>query len=262
MKIIGVVPARMAASRFPGKPLALIHGMPMIEHVFLRAQMYSAWSTLCLATCDQEIKEFGEGRGFPVVMTGRHHTRALDRVAEAVTKLDIGVADDDIIVCVQGDEPMMRPDMIDRVIAPLLENSSIAGTILAMHITEESIWLNPDTVKLIFNEEGEVLYTSRAPVPYCKGLFSPELMAYRIYGIFAFRWKYLNEFTRHPETRLEKLESCDSNRILDMDFRQYIAPYPYMKSYSVDSPPDIDLVERNMLEDQCWLSYRSDLNKI
>lgn len=188
-------------------------------------------------------------------MTSSKHTRALDRVAEAVSFLKDGVLDDDIIVCVQGDEPMMRPDMIDAVIKPLLDDSSKAGTILAMHITEESIWLNPDTVKLIYNAEGEILYTSRAAVPYCKGNFSPDLMARRIYGIFAFRWKYLQAFTRYPETRLEQLEACDSNRILDMNFRQHIAPYPYIESFSVDSMADAAIVEKHMLNDPFWGLY-------
>lgn len=256
MKIIGVVPARMAASRFPGKPLYPILGRAMVEHVFLRAQMYKGWSNLVLATCDNEIKQFATERAFPVIMTGSHHTRALDRIAEAVGLLGESVDDDDIIVNVQGDEPMMRPDMIDAVLAPLLQDKSKAGTILAMPIIEKSIWLNPDTVKLIFNTAGEVLYTSRAPVPYCKGEFSAELMAHRIYGIFAFRWKYLKAFTAHPETRLERLEACDSNRILDMSFRQYIAPYPYVQSYSVDSPSDIALVEDHMMNDEYWKIYK------
>jgi 3-deoxy-manno-octulosonate cytidylyltransferase (CMP-KDO synthetase) len=256
MKIIGVVPARMAASRFPGKPLFPIHGKPMIEHVFLRAQMYKGWDELVLATCDDEIEQFAKQKGFAVAMTGHHHTRALDRVAEAVQRLNTDIADSDIVVCVQGDEPMMRPDMIDAVIAPLKADASIPATILAMHITDKALWLNPDTVKLIHNAAGEVLYTSRAPVPYCKGEFSPELMARRIYGIFAFRWKYLKAFTEHEETRLEELEACDSNRILDMSFRQYIAPYPYVESFSVDSPSDIGLVEKHMAADQYWQQYK------
>src|SRR4051794_27421665 len=102
-------------------------------------------------------------------MTGSHHTRALDRVAEAVERLPGRYADDDVVVCVQGDEPMMRPDMINTVLAPVLADPSIPCTVLAMHIAEESIWLNPDTVKIVHNDAGEVLYTSRAPVPYCKG---------------------------------------------------------------------------------------------
>jgi 3-deoxy-manno-octulosonate cytidylyltransferase (CMP-KDO synthetase) len=256
MKKIGVIPARMAASRFPGKPLHPILGMPMIEHVYLRAKMYDGWDKLFLATCDTELEEFAKEKGIPVVMTGNHHTRALDRIAEAIDLLDENISGDDIVVNVQGDEPMIRPDMMDAVMAPLLENESIPATILAMHITDESIWRNPDTVKLIHNEAGEVLYTSRAPVPYCKGEFTPEHMARRIYGIFAFRWKYLKAFTAHEETRLEQLEACDSNRILDMNFRQYIAPYPNLDSFSVDSPSDIELVEKHMVNDEFWHLYK------
>ena len=256
MKVIGVIPARMAASRFPGKPLYPILGRPMIEHVYLRAKMYGGWDKLLLATCDHELEEFAKEKGIPVVMTGNHHTRALDRIAEAIELLDEPIADDDIVINVQGDEPMMRADMMDAVMAPLLNNESIPATILAMHIIDESIWRNPDTVKLIYNEAGEVLYTSRAPIPYCKGKFTPEHMAHRIYGIFAFRWKYLKAFTAHEETRLEQLEACDSNRILDMDFRQYIAPYPNLDSFSVDSPSDIELVEKHMLSDEVWKMYK------
>ena len=256
MKIVGVIPARMAASRFPGKPLYPICSRPMVEHVYLRAKMYSGWDNLVLATCDHEIEEFSKSKNIPVVMTGAHHTRALDRVAEAVERLGESVDKSDIVVCVQGDEPMMRADMIDAVVSPLRTNPSFPCTVLAMHITEESIWLNPDTVKIIHNEAGEVLYTSRAPVPYCKGKFSPDLMARRIYGIFAFRWQYLKAFTVHAQTRLEKLEACDSNRILDMSFRQYIAPYPYIKSFSVDSRDDIRLVETHMEADEIWRLYK------
>lgn len=255
MKTIGIVPARMAASRFPGKPLHPILGRPMIEHVFCRARMYRGWDQLVLATCDKDIADFATSKAYPVIMTGAHHTRALDRVAEAVTKLDGGLENDDVVVCVQGDEPMLVPDMIEAVIAPLKEYPAIPCTVLAMHITEEAIWRNPDTVKIIHNDRGEVLYTSRAPVPYCKGGFTADLGARRIYGIFAFRWQYLKAFTKHPETRLEKLEACDSNRILDMSFRQFIAPFPFVKSYSVDSSEDISLVESYMRNDPYWGSY-------
>ncbi|MDI7217537.1 3-deoxy-manno-octulosonate cytidylyltransferase [Leptospira santarosai] len=255
MRTIGIIPARMAASRFPGKPMYPILGRPMVEHVFHRAKLYQGWDELVIATCDEEILNFAKSKNFSVFMTGSHHTRALDRVAEAGTMFKQELADDDIVVCVQGDEPMLAPDMIEAVIAPLKMHKFIPATVLAMHITEEDIWRNPDTVKIIHNEKGEVLYTSRMALPYCKGEFSPELGARRIYGIFAFRWKYLKEFTKHPETRLEKLEACDSNRILDMDFTQYIAPYPYIKSYSVDSPSDITLVENHIKHDKYFQMY-------
>jgi 3-deoxy-manno-octulosonate cytidylyltransferase (CMP-KDO synthetase) len=246
----------MAASRFPGKPLYPIHGRPMLEHVYERARLYKGWTHLVLATCDEEIAQFSRTKGIPVVMTGAHHTRALDRVAEAAANLGEPLADDDIVVCVQGDEPMMRPDMIDAVVAPLTAEPSMPCTVLAMHIVDDSMWRNPDTVKLIHNDSGEVLYTSRAPIPYSKGALTPELLARRIYGILAFRWRYLRAFTSHHETRLEKLEACDSNRILDMPFAQFIAPYPYIESFSVDSPEDIGLVEAHMTGDEFWQHYK------
>jgi len=255
MKIIGIIPARMAALRFPGKPLYPILGRPMIEHVWGRANLYKHWDELVVATCDEEIAAACRTLGHPVIMTGSHHTRALDRVAEAATKLNTQLSEADVVVCVQGDEPMLRPDMIDAVVEPLIKSDQIPCTVLAMHITEKSIWENADTVKIIHNASGEVLYTSRAPLPHSKHGFAPDLMARRIYGIFAFRWKYLQEFTNHEETRLEQLEACDSNRILDMNFAQYIAPYPAIPSFSVDSPDDIKLVESNISNDPFFGLY-------
>ena len=256
MKTIGVIPARMAASRFPGKPLHPILGRPMVEHVYERARLYGGWDHLVLATCDAEIEGFAQDHDIPVVMTGSHHTRALDRVAEAATLVGDMPADDDFVVCVQGDEPMMRPDMIEAVLQPLIDRADVPCTVLAMHIVDESVWRNPDTVKIIHNDAGEVLYTSRSAVPFAKNGFSRELGARRIYGIFAFRWKYLRAFTEHPETRLEQIESCDSNRILDMSFSQFIAPYPALPSFSVDSPSDIALVETHMSADEYWHRYK------
>ena len=256
MKKIGIIPARMAASRFPGKPLVSISGMSMIEHVYHRARLFKDWDALVLATCDEELREYATSIGIDVVMTGNHHTRALDRVAEAATKLDLSLDRDDIVVCVQGDEPMMRPDMIDAVMAPLLEDPVKVCTVLAMHVVDEDLWKNPDTVKVIHNASGEVLYTSRSPVPWAKNGFSSELGARRIYGILAFRWAHLQAFTSQAETRLEQLEACDSNRILDMGFAQHIAPYPFVPSFSVDSPSDIALVERHLKGDPIFPQYR------
>ncbi|HSP16236.1 MAG TPA: 3-deoxy-manno-octulosonate cytidylyltransferase [Thermoanaerobaculia bacterium] len=254
MKIIGVVPARMASSRFPGKPLHPICGMPMVEHVFRRAGLYPKWDGLFLATCDEEIAQLGRSRGWPTLMTSDKHTRALDRVAEAAEKSGVTLAADDVVVCVQGDEPMLHPDMIAASIKPLEDDGEALCTVLAMHIVDEDLWRNPDTVKIIHDLKGNVLYTSRAPVPYCKK-FSPELGARRIYGIFAFRWHFLKTFNNIPESRLELLESCDSNRILDNGYRQRIAPYPSRPSFSVDSPSDTDLVEAHIRKDELWGKY-------
>lgn len=255
-KIVGIIPARLASSRFPGKPLFPICGKPMVEHVFERAKMFSRWDTLALATCDDEIAEFSRSKGYPTIMTSDKHTRALDRVAEAAPKAAPDIRDNDIVVCVQGDEPMMRPDMIEAVVAPLDKDRAARGTVLAMDIDDEAVFLNPDTVKIVHDLKGNVLYTSRAPVPYCKpGAFSAALGARRIYGIFAFRWDFLRWFTETPESPLEIKESCDSNRICDHGLGQIIAPYPAIPSFSVDSRADRDKVEAHMKSDPLWGTY-------
>ena len=254
-RIIGIVPARMKASRFYGKPLHSILGRPMIEHVFLRAQKFKKWDSLTIASCDNEILEFAKKNDFPSILTKDTHTRALDRVAEAAPKVHNDINENDIVVCVQGDEPMLEPEMIEKVIEILQDSKKIPCSVLAMHITDEELWLNKDTVKIIHNDEGKVLYTSRSPVPYSKDSFSSKLNARRIYGIFAFRWRNLEMFVNHEETRLEQIESCDSNRILDMNYDQYIAPYPSRKSFSVDSSNDIILVEKHMIHDKYYGTY-------
>lgn len=254
MKIFGIVPARMASSRFPGKPLFKILGKPMVEHVYSRAQKFGKWDGLCLATCDTEIQDFALTKGWPVVMTSDKHTRCLDRVAEAITKTQPNIEDNDLVVCVQGDEPMMRPDMIEAVVGPLVKDKDVPCTVLAMEILDEELFRNPDTVKIVHNMKGDVLYTSRSPVPYAKK-FSSEIGARRIYGILAFRWHFLKTFNSLPESPLELVESCDSNRICDNGFKQRIAPYPYLPSFSVDSPSDIHLVEEALKKDQFWGSY-------
>ena len=255
MKLIGIIPARMAATRFPGKPLVNIIDRPMIAHVHGRANLYN-WDYLGIATCDDVIEKFANDNNIKCIRTSDKHTRALDRITEAVEKInEFEVNDNDIVINVQGDEPMIQPDMFDALISPILRHDYINATILSINIVEESIWRNPDTLKIIHNANGEVLYTSRAALPYNKNTFSGELEAKRIYGLFAFRWKYLKQFSNHNQTYLEQTEACDSNRILDMNFRQYIAPYPYVKSYSVDSPSDVLLVESHIINDKYWGKY-------
>lgn len=253
-KIIGVIPARMGSSRFPGKPLYPILNIPMIEHVYRRAKMYEDWDYLCLSTCDEIIREYAESIDIEVVMTGAHHQRALDRVAEAVELLNFKVNDDDIILNVQGDEPMMRPDMIDTSIQPLIEDKEVLGSVLALPIIEAEQFNDPNTLKIVHNLRGDILYTSRSPVPFCKK-FTPELNVYRIYGIFAFRWHFLQTFTQLAESPLELNEACDSNRLYDYGYTQRIAKYPYINSFAVDVPEDIQRVEHFMKDDNIYHFY-------
>lgn len=254
MKVIGIIPARMGSSRFPGKPLFPLLDRPMVEHCFLRARLFPRWDGLYLATCDREIADFGEKMGWPVIWTKDTHTRALDRVAEAAEKCGQSLTSNDLVVCVQGDEPMLHPDMLEAVVRPFYDDPAVRGTMLAVPITEEEVFLNPDTVKIVHDMNGDVLYTSRAPIPYCK-TFSPDLGAKRVGGIFGFRWEFLNWFTQTPESPLELAESCDSNRICDNGYHQRMALIPPVTYFSVDSPSDADLVERHLQNDPLWGKY-------
>ena len=244
----------MAASRFPGKPLHPIAGKPMVEHVFARAKLSWNWDVLCIATCDEEIMEFAGERGFPAVMTSKTHTRALDRVAEAYGLVVDAPNDEDIVVCIQGDEPLLASDTITAVIEPLYKDQTTEGTMLAVPITDEELYRNPDIVKIIHDISGRVLYTSRQPVPHCKE-FSSDLGAMRVGGIFGFRWHFLRWFTELSESPLERLEACDSNRICDNGRFQQIAPIAARPYYSVDSPEDIVLVEQVIRDDPMWGQY-------
>ena len=253
-KIIGVIPVRMGSSRFPGKPLFNIAGMPMLEHVWHRSKMYKSWDKLFLATCDVEIKEFADSKNIPCIMTSDKHERALDRVAEAIENSDFEINEDDIVLNVQGDEPMMQPDMISASVKPMIDNADVNGVVLSMPIIDEAQFNDPNTLKIIHNIKGDILYTSRAPIPYCKE-WSLDIGAKRIYGIFGFRWDFLRKFTKMPESPLELVESCDSNRLYDNGLTQRVAQYPYVDSFAVDTPEDAEKVEAFIKADPYWRKY-------
>jgi len=251
-KIIGIIPVRMAATRFPGKPLKQICGIEMLTHVFQRAKLFKNWSNLSVALCDKEIRIFCKKKKYPFLNTSNKHKRCLDRVFEAAKKMK-NVRENDIVVCVQGDEPMMRPDMITEVIKPLVKKNRDCS-VLAMDIFEEQQYKDPNIVKIIHDLKGRVLYTSRSPVPYTKN-FTKKTGAKRIYGIFAFTYKFLKKFHQTKESPLEHVEACDSNRICDNYSNQYIAPYKNIPSYSVDCIADLRKVEKNIFKDPLLKSY-------
>lgn len=257
-KIVGVIPVRMGSSRFPGKPLFKISGMTMLEHVWHRAKMYRDWDVLVLATCDKEIKDFAELKNIPCVMTSSKHDRALDRVAEAIENMNLNLKPDDIVLNVQGDEPMMHPDMITATVKPMLDSSDVRGVVLSMPIVDEEQFYDPNALKIIHDINGDILYTSRAPVPYCKKWskeWSYKVGSKRIYGIFGFQWEFLKKFTELPESPLELAESCDSNRLYDNRLTQRVAVFPYMDSFAVDSPEDAEKVEKFIKLDPLTKKY-------
>ena len=244
-KIIGIIPVRMKASRFPGKPLKKIINFTMLEHVYFRSKFFKSWTKLIVATCDKEIFEFCKIRKIPCIMTSNKHTRCLDRVHEAANKIKFKLKNNDVIVCVQGDEPMLTSDMIKKTIEPIYQKKRALGSVLAMDIIHKKQFMNKDIVKIIHDLDGQVLYTSRAPVPYCKK-FSKKIKAKRVGGIFAFKWSFLKKFN----------EACDSNRICDNGGGQFIARYPFRPYFSVDSPRDLKVVIKHMKIDKVYQKYK------
>ena len=251
-KIIGIIPARMAASRFPGKPLKKIANIEMLSHVYLRAKLFNNWSKLIVALCDKEIKNFCIEKKYPYTITSIKHVRCLDRVYEASKKIK-NIRPNDIIVCVQGDEPMLKPDMISKVIEPLIKDNKECS-VLGMDIESEDQYLNPDILKIVHDLKGRVLYTSRSPIPHTKK-FSKKIKAKRIYGIFAFTYKCLEKFSLTKPSHLENIEACDSNRICDNYSNQYVAKYKFFPSYSVDTPEDLKKVEKSIKKDILFKKY-------
>ena len=262
-KIIGIIPVRMAASRFPGKPLKNICGIPMLMHVYLRTKSLKVWDKLYVAGCDKEILNYCNSLNIPYITTSKKHKRCLDRVFEAANKIlksENEINKNNIIVCVQGDEPMLRPDMIKTVLKEIKKNKKARSIVLGMSIINKKQFHDPNIVKIINNRQKEVLYTSRSPVPYCKK-FNQKIGAKRIYGIFAFRYDFLKKFNSTSESFLEKIESCDSNRICDNYGGQYVADYPFKISFSVDCKKDLEIVEKYMRKDKFFKKYSTNFDK-
>ncbi len=254
-KIFGIIPVRMAASRFPGKPLKKICGIEMLTHVYSRAKLFKRWSNLSVALCDSEIKNFCKKKKYPFFNTSNKHKRCLDRIYEAASKIK-NIKLNDIVVCIQGDEPMMRPDMISEVVKPLIKKSRDC-TVLAMDIIDVEQYRDPNIVKIVHDLQDRVLYTSRSPIPYTKD-FSKKTGAKRIYGIFAFTFKFLKKFYKTKESPLEHIESCDSNRICDNYSNQYIARYKNIPSFSVDCIADLKKVEKTIIKDILFTKYEKN----
>ncbi len=168
MKIAAIIPARMGSTRFPGKPLAPLLGRTMIEHVAKRVALCTSLGAVYVATCDREIHDAVEAFGGKAVKTSDRHERASDRAAEAVEGLDV-----DIAVMIQGDEPMTVPQMIDEAVAGIVKDAGIACVNLTKRIASRAEFEDPNTIKVLMDNDGNALFMTRQPVPTCpKGDFS------------------------------------------------------------------------------------------
>ena len=233
----------MGSSRFPGKPLAPILGLPMIEHVYHRTALCQKLDAVFVATCDEEIFEAVEAFGGKAVMTSSSHQRASDRIAEVALGLEA-----DIVVMVQGDEPMVVPEMIDLALEPMLEDPTINCVNLAKRIQSEEEFRDPNTIKVVMDRRGDALYFSREPVPTPRMLGFDGIPVFKQVCIIPYRRDILLEFALLEPTLLEQSESIDMLRLLEHGYRVRLVETE-VNSHAVDTQADLDMVESLMSQD-------------
>ena len=247
MSAIVVIPARYSSTRFPGKPLAPLRGIPMIEHVYRNSSHARLADEVIVATDSETILEKVLSFGGKAVMTSPDHVSGTDRIAEVARGLHY-----DIIVNVQGDEPLIRAEMIDDVVSVLDDRGASMGT-LAKKIEHRSEIFDPNVVKVVCDGEGFALYFSRAPIPYHRDLFgeggtlnpasSSELYMWKHVGIYSYRREVLLGFTDLRPSRLEKIEKLEQLRALEHDFRIKVRE-TFFETVGVDTPEDLERIEK------------------
>jgi len=240
MNILAIIPARMGSSRFPGKPLATILGKPMIGHVYENVSKNQTLTKTIVATCDYEIKEYIESIGGECIMTSSTHERASDRCAEALLSLEkIDSCIYDIVVMVQGDEPMTHPDMIGEALKPMIDDPIIKVTNLVGDIDSVEEFNDKNCIKVVLDKNNFALYFSREPIPNLG--FSKKLMKKQV-CIIPFRRNFLIEYTKLQPTPLEIAESIDMMRVLEHGMKVYMSPTVHSTN-AVDTPQDLKKVE-------------------
>ena len=244
-RIVAIIPVRMGSSRFPGKPLTPLLGRPMIEHVINRALMCDLLDAVYVATCDEEIRKVVEEIGGSVLMTSIIHERASDRVAEAAFHLDA-----DIVVMIQGDEPMITPDMISSAVAPILRDRSVSCVNLVRRIFSHEEFIDPNTIKVVMNVNGDALYFSRASIPaidFASGKDGHPCVFKQV-CVIPFRRDCLRKFANLPPTPLERAESIDMLRLIEHGCYVRLVETE-VDTHAVDTPEDLRLVESLMKND-------------
>ena len=254
MNVIGIIPARLASSRLPNKPMADILGMPMIGHVYLRSKLSTTLDEVYVATCDTAIAEYIESIGGKAIMTADTHERASDRTAEALLKIEETTLQKvDIVVMIQGDEPMVTPEMISASIEPLIEDPSINITNLMASMNSIEEHEDPAEVKVVVDKNNFALYFSREPIPSRKKGATNIPMLKQV-CIIPFRRDFLLEYNQMEQTPLEIIESVDMNRLLENDIKIKMVMREE-ETYSVDTDADLKNVNKRMQNDPLILKY-------
>ena len=248
-KVLVVIPARWASSRFPGKPLANIAGIAMIQRVAAQANKANCASEVIVATDDIRILDFVKDNGGMAIMTSAKHESGTDRVAEVARDRDC-----DIVVNVQGDEPLIPPQNIDQVIMPLIDDSTISVSSLRVLIRNKSDLLNKNITKVVVDKFDSALYFSKAPIPWNRDLWSESVDGnsklsshqwFKHIGLYAYRKRFLMEYSSMSKSPLEKIEKLEQLRILENGIPIKVLETKF-DSIGVDSQADIENIEKQL----------------
>jgi len=240
--VVGVIPARYGSSRFRGKIIADIAGKPMIQWVFERARKSKLLDDLLVAVDDVRVQSIVEDFGGKAVMTGTHHQSGTDRIGEVIQKVQA-----DILVNIQGDQPIFDPLMIDEAVQPFLENPEVYMSTLKTKI-EKDEYNNPDIVKVVVDDNDYALYFSRSLIPYPQ--YDIDLNVYEHIGIYVYRKSFLQEYLTWPQGKLEKIESLEQLRVLEKGYKILVIETKSnsLAGMSVDTMEDLKNVEKVIKE--------------
>ncbi|MDD4085047.1 MAG: 3-deoxy-manno-octulosonate cytidylyltransferase [Acidaminococcaceae bacterium] len=232
MKVLCVIPARYASTRLPGKPLALIAGKPMIQHVYERASRAAIPSEVVVATDSELVAEAVRNFGGKVMMTSPEHPSGTDRLAEVA----LSYGDADVIINVQGDEPMIPPEIIDRLAQAFEDNEDLNMATLKT-VMDEADYNNPNTVKVVTDQNGYALYFSRSLLPYPRNK-TADFKVYKHVGIYAYRRSFLLSYAAYEPTPLEQIEGLEQLRVLENGERIKVLECKF-KGIGIDTPEDL-----------------------
>lgn len=251
-KIIGVIPARMGSSRFPGKPMKPLLALPMINHIYRRAKMYEKFDRVIVATCDDVIFQSIRAEGGESVMTSDTHLRCTDRVEEAIRNLDLGLDDDDFVLMIQGDEILISPQMLSEIADVYkLKRPAVVNLISRLYNQKDCDDVN--TVKVVTDLSDRVLYMSRAQVPSrLRADFDFEV--YQQTGVIGFSYKALKLFSSLTPTPAEKIESVDMLRFVEHGFPVQ-AIRTQIETIGVDTEADLKRAEIYLQQDALTKKY-------
>ncbi len=244
-KVAAILPSRIESSRLPRKALLDICGLPMIVHVFKRCLLAKKLDEVYVATDSNEIKEVVEKHGGKVIMTSCNHQTGTDRIAEASTGLNA-----EIIVNVQGDEALVKPEHIDKVVTELLDNQDVNVGILVNPYSKRN---TPSDIKTVLTQDNDVMYFSRADIPSDARVSEPPLL--KAYHIIPFRKAFLLEYARWEIGELERIEFIEFMRILERGHK-IRAVLVESDAVSVDTAEDLEFVRGKMLEDPLFPRYK------